>query len=651
MNSNKLSVIFLNLFIISFPLSVTASQSFAILSIFLFLFSSYSNKNLLITLKNQSFMSAIAIYLTMIPSFFFHILQYETSLISILTKSEISDFWMCFVILPAYYHIRNPEYRSLIFRSIYLCVFLVVVSGFITIFTPFRLAVFIRDGFQVKDGVRLQHFAGDFWGRYTYLPIGLMNTHLTFGGLCGLLFPGILFHLGLTLKDRKVWKNLLFLLISILFAIVIFYNQSRSIWLGILFVIGLIGIKLFLGLKIKIRYFQVRYILVVIGILFVIVGSSLSIYKKNWLLQRAFQESFADNTTENQRYFIYKNTLSLIQNQFVLGVGPGMFRKEHNVFSDKMISENEQLWYELFITPRQHAHHDLLHFFSISGLFGLVAFLYFWFYLIRLFIKNPITSETVLFSGVLVLFIGGFFQCYLLDDEVTLPFFALIGMFAGSLQKEDKNSKSIVKILARREVIITLCILLIPIALSLIYIFYKTRLEPMQVYKRKVTLSYPEDRLLLFKSLKGDAVLFPTAHMTQKDSIRIEGCLTHRFTNPITIRKEPFQFVLKFSQSVKNPPTTVKITVKERDAFDQDQLYKVHKIRDIGGEYIFALSKKEVTKISLGGMELFESVKDSDRFPENIYFRDFVFQFSGFDPNEAYFDLPVIDFGNLCDAR
>ena len=165
-----------------------------------------------------------------------------------------------------------------------------------------------------------------------------------------------------------------------------------------------------------------------------------------------------------------------------------MFRKEHNVFSDKMISENEQLWYELFITPRQHAHHDLLHFFSISGLFGLVAFLYFWFYLIRLFIKNPITSETVLFSGVLVLFIGGFFQCYLLDDEVTLPFFALIGMFAGSLQKEDKNSKSIVKILARREVIITLCILLIPIALSLIYIFYKTRLEPMQVYKRKVTL-------------------------------------------------------------------------------------------------------------------------------------------------------------------
>ena len=92
--------------------------------------------------------------------------------------------------------------------------------------------------------------------------------------------------------------------------------------------------------------------------------------------------------------------------------------------------------------------------------------------------------------------------------------------------------------------------------------------------------------------------------MTQKDSIRIEGCLTHRFTNPITIRKEPFQFVLKFSQSVKNPPTTVKITVKERDAFDQDQLYKVHKIRDIGGEYIFTLSKKEVTKISLGGMDL-----------------------------------------------
>jgi len=651
MNSNKLSVIFLNLFIISFPLSVTASQSFAILSIFLFLFSSYSNKNLLITLKNRAFISAIAIYLVMIPAFFFHIFQYESSIVSILTKSEISDFWMCFVILPTFYHIRNPEYRNFIFRSIYLSVFLVVVSGFITIFTPFRLASFITAGFQVKEGARLQHFAGDFWGRYTYLPIGLMNTHLTFGGLCGLLFPGILFHLGLTLKDRKVWKNLLLLVICILFAIVIFYNQSRSVWLGILFVIGLIGIKLFFGLKIKIRYFQVRYILVVIGILFVIVGSSISIYKKNWLLQRAFQESLADNTTENQRYFIYKNTLSLIQNHFVLGIGPGMFRKEHSVFSDKMISENEQLWYELFITPRQHAHHDLLHFFSISGLFGLVAFLYFWFYLIRLFLKNPITSETVLFSGVLVIFIAGFFQCYLLDDEVTLPFFAFIGLFVGSLQKEDTRSKLIVGIRTKREVIISLCILLIPIALSLIYIFYKTRLDPLQVYKRKVTLSYPEDRILIFKALKGETVLYPTAHMTEKDSIRIEGCLTHRFTNPISIRKEPFQFILKLSESVKNPPTSVKITVKERDAFDQDQLYKVHQIRDIGGEYIFSLFKNEPTKISFGGIELFESIKDSNHFPENVYFRDFVFQFTGFNSKEVYFDLPVIDFGNLCDAR
>ena len=46
---------------------------------------------------------------------------------------------------------------------------------------------------------------------------------------------------------------------------------------------------------------------------------------------------------------------------------------------------------------------------------------------------------------------AGFFQCYLLDDEVALPFFAFIGLFAGSLQKEDARAKAIEGIRARKK--------------------------------------------------------------------------------------------------------------------------------------------------------------------------------------------------------
>ena len=111
MNPIQLSVSFLNLFIISFPLSVTLSQTFAILSIFFFLFGSFQSKNLLSILRNQTFVAAIAIYIALLPSFFLHLFDYQVSIFTVPFKSELSDFWMCLLILPAFYHIRQSEYR------------------------------------------------------------------------------------------------------------------------------------------------------------------------------------------------------------------------------------------------------------------------------------------------------------------------------------------------------------------------------------------------------------------------------------------------------------------------------------------------------------------------------------------------------------
>ena len=688
MNSDKLSVIFLNLFIISFPLSVTLSQSFATLSIVFFLYSSFLNKNLLITLRNRAFVASIGIYIAILSAFFWNIRDYEPKeILFVFTRSEFSDFWMCFLVLPAFYHIRNLEFRNSILKFIFISILLVIVSGFISIFTPFRLAKFIMDGFQVKEGVRLQHFAGDIFGRYTYLPIGLMNTHLTFGGICGLFFPGFLAHFVLTIRSRKFLVNLLLAIFLFLFTIVLFYNQSRSIWLGIIFSFGLILAKLFTQYQNKIFNLSIKLFLVGSIVLVLIGIVSFTLYNKNWLLQRAFQEGLKDNTTENQRYFIYKNTFPILKEHWGMGVGPGRFSKEHRAISDEMIQKHEQLWYELFITPRQHAHHDPLHFFTIGGLFGLAAFLHFWFYLFRLFLKNPLTPQTVLFSGILVLFVAGFFQCYLLDDEVALPFFAFIGLFGGSLQKEDARGRVMQEIKARRKAnlndsflvesisigsslvyiknkialrgknspfekfnFFTLCLIFIPLLISFFYIQKKTNLDPMYVYKRKVNTEYPEDRFLILQSLAGKKIILPIDHMKENHFIRIEGCLTHRFTNPIQIRKAPFQLKLSFIDP-KNPPTGVRIRLKERDAFDQDQLYKVHGVREIGSEYKFTLNPREENRIQIDDKKLFSNLLDSKQFPENIYFIDFEFNFFGFDKEIESFDLPNIDFGELCDAK
>ncbi|HMV45148.1 MAG TPA: ligase, partial [Leptospiraceae bacterium] len=300
MNLDKLSVIFLNLFIISFPLSVTVSQSFAFLSIVTFLYSSIQHKSLMITLRNRAFIASLGIYFFLLPSFFWNIKEYQwKEIASVFTRSEFSDFWMCFIVLPAFYHIRNLEYRKVMIRFFFISVGLVIVSGFISIFTPFRLAKFITDGFQVKEGVRLQHFAGDLWGRYTYLPIGLMNTHLTFGGLCGLFFPGISSYFLLTIPNRKTGFNLLLGFVLLVFSIVLFYNQSRSIWLGLFFTFGLIAVKLTTQIDFGKVQSNWKILFLFFGVFIFILIVSVSIYKKNWLLQRAFQEGLKDNTTEN----------------------------------------------------------------------------------------------------------------------------------------------------------------------------------------------------------------------------------------------------------------------------------------------------------------------------------------------------------------
>ncbi|HNE08076.1 MAG TPA: O-antigen ligase family protein [Leptospiraceae bacterium] len=622
------------------------------------------------------------------PSFFWNIKEYQwKEIASVFTRSEFSDFWMCFIVLPAFYHIRNLEYRKVMIRFFFISVGLVIVSGFISIFTPFRLAKFITDGFQVKEGVRLQHFAGDLWGRYTYLPIGLMNTHLTFGGLCGLFFPGISSYFLLTIPNRKTGFNLLLGFVLLVFSIVLFYNQSRSIWLGLFFTFGLIAVKLTTQIDFGKVQSNWKILFLFFGVFIFILIVSVSIYKKNWLLQRAFQEGLKDNTTENQRYFIYKNTFAMIRDHWGMGVGPGRFDKEHLRKSEEMISQNEQLWYELFITPRQHAHHDPLHFYMIGGIFGLVTVLHFWFYLFRLFLKNSLTDQTVLFSGILVLFVAGFFQCYLLDDEVALPFFAFIGLFGGSLQKEDARSKAMEGIKARKKAnledsflveslslgnrisylknkialngknspfekynFFTLCILFIPLIVSISFILFKIRLDPMYVYNRKITLQNLEDKILVQESLRGKQVLFPTSHMKEKDFIRIEGCLSHRFGKPILIRKEPFQLSLSLFNT-ENPPKQVFIRVIERDAFDQDQLYRVHQFKEIGDEYKFDLNPHQKNRIRLDDPKLFQDVKVSSRFPENIYFRDFAFHFEGFDKTKESFDFPQINFGDLCNAE
>ncbi|MCB1191521.1 MAG: O-antigen ligase family protein [Leptospiraceae bacterium] len=628
-----------NLFLLFVPFSITISQSFGVISILTFIINSIFQKSFKQNFYHKEFLLAFFLYLSLPLAMLFSLPYYKLDSIShTFLRSEFSDIWMCFIIPVAIYHAKHQKYLPTIKKVFIISFVLVVITGFISIFTYFRLALYVNYGFQFLPGHRPQHFAGQVFGINTYLPIGFMNTHLTFGGLLSLYLPGIAYFSFLQFQQKRYFSVLVLMIFLGLAGLVFFYNQSRSAWIGVIFCIILLVFKnrsYFLSL------FKKRSALLFFVILLFSIGVlGNQLIHKNWLLQRAVEDVLKDNTTENQRYFIYKNTLSLLKKHFLMGVGPGRFGEVHNQESNLMVQKNEQLWYELFITPRGHAHHDVLHFFAIGGFINLAILLTFYYRLINFLLQTPINSLNSLFIGYIVLYISGFFQCYMLDDEVVLPFYAIVGLFFGSSRFSVVSN--------RQHKIWSYVFLFIPLILSILYIFYKTAKEPFTVYQRKIKTDYKEDIPVIRKSILSldtkEILNLRTSHAVS--GLQIEGCLTHRFGFPIQKRVTDYSLSLFIPHNSPNPPKNVTIEVLDRDAFDQDKEYRAHEQRLLK-TFTFPLVEGKNVLHFPGILSSLES----SRFPENIKFRDFKFYFQGFDPNTDYFQIPYISFGKLCDTK
>lgn len=621
------------------------------------------------------------VYITLFASYLFHwssYLHFKDGLF----KGEVSDFWFCLIFLTSGFLAREPEFLEYFKKSYFISLGILLTSGLVSIFTPFRLAPFVMNGFKLQEGERLQHFAGQFLGINTYLPIGFMNTHLTFGGLLGLFFPGLLAYYIYKFPDRKDIKNIFYSFIIFLFSVVLFYNQSRSVWLGLIFAMVVMINKWKNFLKEFINKERLIYITLLLSF---ITATGIFFIQRNWLMKRAITESVITKTTENQRYFIFRNTLEIIYDNFFLGVGPGNFYKKHNEKSEKMVRENQELWYELYITPRGHAHNDFLHLFAIGGILTFICYFFFWFLNIRFFLESEDERDSVLFSGFLVFFPAGFFQCYFLDDEVALPFFVFLGIFCGriiSLTEVQKEKEKILNLLRLRKsragavfqvealsiknaldalsiyfqkstatntqinktnsIRETLLILCIPLSIIFSYIFWISSKNPSELFYRVVKSDSTEMRDAAQNALDGRPSSINTHDGTTP--FKIDGCLTHTLSDKPVIRKVPYKIGFKIFDWMKSPPKKVKIGILSRDTFDQDKLYRVHAENLIfEKEYDLQMGEN-----NFEFSEILSSV-ESEKFPDNVFFRDFQISFTPGEPPTEKMDIPPINLSRLCD--
>ncbi|MCB1172951.1 MAG: O-antigen ligase family protein [Leptospiraceae bacterium] len=441
------------LMIVAFPLSVSLSQAGLGLALIGWILARIWNRTAcqqrLPLRMHPFFWSALAVYLILFATLLVNALLAEERIAFLARglRAEVKDI----ILLPAGFWVMawssKPEGRKQILRWLEWSVWLLLLTGFLAIWSRYRISkipwLLLHD-WQVGPSVRFQHHLATIpLGSFplnVYMPIGMMNTHLTYAGLLMFAWPWLLLrtlHPWIRQDWREYWLGpqryahywhwFGLVLASLLFIL----NNGRSALLGAL-LSGVVGVLYF----IKVHWGRSALKLLLPAILSVILltafGSLAPLIHPR--MARAVNALFSAEKkhTDHQRTLVWNGSLELSRQSPLIGVGSGHFEdrlKEHIITYS---SQHPHLWPWYNLAQRGHAHNDYLHLLAIGGLFALAAYLILAGVLFQSsLIKLPLELETWKF-GPLALLVAGFLQCYFLDDEVILPFWIYVGLCCGA---------------------------------------------------------------------------------------------------------------------------------------------------------------------------------------------------------------------------
>ncbi len=122
-------------------------------------------------------------------------------------RDELKDVMLVLTAFWVLAYTSDERGRARVYRLVTGAAYVLVVSGFISIFSKFRLAKIPKhissDGWDPAFWIgtaaaRLQHHAGSLFSGTSlqfdiFMPVGFMGTHLTYAALLGFVFPFLFF--------------------------------------------------------------------------------------------------------------------------------------------------------------------------------------------------------------------------------------------------------------------------------------------------------------------------------------------------------------------------------------------------------------------------------------------------------------------------
>ncbi len=439
MIARKIFLFFLSSSVVACSISVSLSQGFLFLAFISLLFSPKEKWQF-----SNIFLYSILFWLGEFSILAIHWVKSDYSIEYLKNgmMAENKDFFLYlgFICMA---NLKDSEIPKLE-KAVKIFAVVLVVTGFISIFSDYRLGWLIGNLTKKMTSWGFQHN----YLRWNFvsinLPIGLMNTHLTYGGLLLLVYPWILLNTILNLQKKDTYfRKLVGTLFLISASIIFLLNNARSSMAGALVSLS-IGIYIWhqKGFKFPISIKRIVYIFTAILLLSIIA----------WSQSEPFQRITAplmgsEKHTDSGRTFIWDSTFVLIQQNLLLGVGPGNYPTQIEISRKQRSSEFPELLFFYETTQRGHAHNDYYHILAVFGIFVLFIYLALAYFSAYTILNTNLPFERlILYIGILGFFVAGLLQCYFQDDEVVIFFWFLLGLFVRSNQLiKISNSKESIK--------------------------------------------------------------------------------------------------------------------------------------------------------------------------------------------------------------
>ncbi|XDD51835.1 O-antigen ligase family protein [Leptospira sp. WS92.C1] len=407
--------------IVTIGVSVSLSQGFLILAFITSLFSSKTPG----FWKEPVILIALLFFGWYLTDFLIHGLREES--FSTYTKTafnaELKDIFL-FAGLIVAWSLKKEEFPT-VFQALTILFWILLVTGFLSSFSHVRLSRLISDLYRDSPNWKFTHPMGQIGGLPLFLPIGLMNTHLTFGGLLQFFFPVPMFLFLKSLFDKKGKEIIYRGIILLFFLYVVFLNNARSSVIGALFS----SLTAFIVLGPIRKELPTTKILLIAGgalLTLALIGVGLSFTEAG---QKITDPLFGkEKHTDAGRTFIWDSTFPLIEKNPIAGIGPGNYNREIEKSRLEHSEKYRELYYFYQTTQKGHAHNDYFHLFAVFGFPAIFLFITLGTFLYqRLLNSNLPYQQSLYFFGISGFFLSGLFQCYFQDDEVVILFWILCG--------------------------------------------------------------------------------------------------------------------------------------------------------------------------------------------------------------------------------